>query len=79
MKAFKQVAGMTLVTYLNHVRLARASQLLRESGQTIAEIAAETGFADQSYFDRRFKKAFGMAPKLFRARGAGTQEAKDKP
>ncbi|MBN8245919.1 MAG: helix-turn-helix transcriptional regulator [Verrucomicrobia bacterium] len=68
MKAFKQVAGMTLVTYLNHVRLARAAQLLRETSHTIAEIAAETGFADQSYFDRRFKKAFGVAPKVFRAR-----------
>lgn len=54
MKAFKQVAGMTLVAYLNHVRLARAARMLRETGRTIADIAAETGFADQSYFNRRF-------------------------
>ncbi len=68
MKAFKQVAGMTLVTYLNHVRLARAAQLLRETDRPIAEIAAETGFADQSYFDRRFRTAFGSAPSVFRNR-----------
>jgi AraC-like DNA-binding protein len=68
MKAFKQVAGMTLVAYLNHVRLARAAQLLRDTRRSIADIAAETGFADQSYFDRRFRVAFGSSPSVFRGR-----------
>ena len=67
MKTFKQVAGMTLVAYLNHVRLARAAQLLRETNRSIATIASEAGFSDQSYFDKRFKRAFGRTPKEFRA------------
>ena len=67
MKTFKQVAGMTLVAYLNHVRLAHAARLLRETNRTIADIADATGFSDQSYFDKRFKRAFGRAPKDFRA------------
>lgn len=67
MKTFKQVAGMTLVAYLNHVRLANAARLLRETDRTIAEIADATGFSDQSYFDKRFKRAFGCTPKNFRA------------
>jgi len=66
MKIFKQVAGMTLVAYLNHVRLANGARLLRETDRSIAEIASEVGFADQSYFDKRFKRAFGQAPKEFR-------------
>jgi AraC-like DNA-binding protein len=66
MKTFKQVAGTTLVAYLNHARLAAAARLLRESDRTVAEIANATGFADQSYFDRRFKRAFGTTPKDFR-------------
>jgi AraC-like DNA-binding protein len=66
MKTFKQVAGMTLVAYLNHVRLANGARLLRETDRTIAEIASEVGFSDQSYFDKRFKRAFGEAPKSFR-------------
>jgi AraC-like DNA-binding protein/mannose-6-phosphate isomerase-like protein (cupin superfamily) len=70
MRSFKQVAGMTLVAYLNHVRLARAAQLLQETNRAIADIAAETGFADQSYFDRRFRSAFGSAPSRFRNRVA---------
>jgi len=67
MKNFKQVAGMTLVAYLNHVRLSNAAQLLRETDRSIAEIASEVGFSDQSYFDKRFKRAFGCTPKDFRA------------
>ncbi len=66
MKTFKQVAGMTLVAYLNHVRLAHGARLLRETDKSIAEIASEAGFSDQSYFDKRFKRAFGQVPKEFR-------------
>lgn len=67
MKAFKQVAGLTLVAYINHVRLAQAVRLLRQTNHSIADIACEVGFADQSYFDRRFKAAFGLSPMAFRS------------
>ncbi len=66
MKTFKQVAGMTLVAYLNHVRLANGARLLRETNRSIADIADASGFSDQSYFDKRFKRAFGRTPKEFR-------------
>jgi len=71
MKTFKQVAGMTLVAYLNHVRLANAARLLRETNRSIADISSEAGFSDQSYFDKRFKRAFGCTPKDFRADAIG--------
>lgn len=66
MKVFRKVAGMTLVAYLTRVRLGHAFRLLRETQLTIAEIATHTGFADQSYFDRRFKQAFNKSPRQFR-------------
>lgn len=68
MKTFKKVAGTTLVAYLNHVRLSSAARLLHETALTIAEIAGEVGFSDQSYFDKQFKRAFGCSPKQFRLR-----------
>ena len=68
MKNFKQVAGLTLVAYLNHVRLANGARLLRETDRSVAEIADAAGFSDQSYFDRRFKKSFGQSPRDFRKR-----------
>jgi AraC-like DNA-binding protein len=72
MKLFKQVAGMTLVAYMNHARLSNASRLLCETDRSIAEIANEVGFSDQSYFDKRFKRAFGQTPKEFRAEATGS-------
>jgi AraC-like DNA-binding protein len=77
MKTFKKVAGMTLVAYLNHVRLANGSRLLRETDLTIAEIATDVGFSDQSYFDKRFKRAFGRTPREFRAGLSGQNPPKD--
>jgi AraC-like DNA-binding protein len=41
-------------------------RLLKGSSLTIAEVASEVGFTDQSYFDRRFKKAFQRTPRDFR-------------
>jgi len=65
-KLFKKVAGTTFVSYVTHVRLSRAVRLLKGSSLTIAEVASEVGFTDQSYFDRRFKKAFQRTPRDFR-------------
>ena len=67
-KVFKKVAGTTFVSYVTHVRLSRAVRLLKESPLTIAEVASEVGFSDQSYFDRRFKKAFQRTPRDLRRR-----------
>ncbi|MEO8352076.1 MAG: AraC family transcriptional regulator [Chthoniobacteraceae bacterium] len=67
-KLFKRVAGMTFVAYLTHLRLTNAHRLLAETAQTIAEIANHVGFSDQSYFDRRFKAAFGQTPREVRSR-----------
>jgi AraC-like DNA-binding protein len=66
MKSFKKVAGMTLIAYVNHVRLSTAARLLQETAHSIAEVAGEVGFADQSYFDKQFKRAFGCTPSQFR-------------
>jgi AraC-like DNA-binding protein len=67
LRAFKAVAGMTWVNYLNHVRLIEGARLLKETLLPIAEIAARMGYADQSYFDRRFKERFGHTPLRFRS------------
>jgi AraC-like DNA-binding protein len=65
-RLFKKVAGMSFVSYLTHVRLSRSVRLLKESSLTIAEVAYQVGFSDQSYFDRRFKAAFSQTPRDFR-------------
>ncbi len=71
MRQFKAVTGMSFVAYLNHVRLSRAYQLVVGSAYSIGEIAAQTGFADQSHLDRQFKKAFGHCPNRLRYSSPG--------
>ena len=63
---FKKATGMTLVNYVTQVRLTHAVRLLRETDRSIAEIALEVGFSDQSYFDRRFRRRFGRTPRQYR-------------
>ena len=77
-RLFKSVAGMTFVAYLTHLRLAHSLRLLQETDGTIAEIAASAGFADQSYFDKRFKKSFGQSPRDFRERQRAVGENRPK-
>ena len=78
-RQFKRLAGMSFITYLTNVRLSRAVRLLNESCQTIAQIACEVGFSDQSYFDRRFKEAFGQTPRDLRRIRAVDDRASKKP
>jgi AraC-like DNA-binding protein len=70
MKFFKKATGMTFVTYLTHLRLTCAHRLLKEKQRSIADIAATVGFADQSYFDRRFRQLYGRTPREVRAAAA---------
>jgi transcriptional regulator GlxA family with amidase domain len=70
MRFFKTTTGMTFVSYLTHVRVNIAADMLRRSSSSIGQIAAATGFSDQSYFGRVFRKQFGMSPARFRAQAS---------
>ena len=64
---FKKKYGITVNTYITEARLERAVHLLIEGNMTISEIAAETGFSDQSYFSKVFSAKFGMPPSEYKA------------
>jgi AraC-like DNA-binding protein len=65
-KLFRRTTGHSFLSYATHVRLLQSVRLLTETSLTITTIAHEVGFSDQSYFDRRFKRAFGKTPRDFR-------------
>lgn len=60
-RAFKETLGVTPYQYVIRMRIARARELLRH-GSSIAEAAAQAGFADQSHLHRHFKRALGVTP-----------------
>ena len=70
MSFFKRFVGMTCVEYINHYRLSRAAAALAQSDQPVMEAALENGFHNISYFNKLFRKEFGMTPKEYR-RAAG--------
>lgn len=65
LRTFKRATGMPPHAYLNQIRLERAREMLR-AGEPPAQVAAATGFVDQSHLSRRFKGAFGVTPSQYR-------------
>lgn len=66
MRCFKQCSGMTCIEYINHYRMTVASERLRSSDQKVTAIALEVGFNHISYFNKIFKRSFGMTPMKYR-------------
>lgn len=66
MRYFKKVMGTSFIDYLNEYRLSMASRLLLSSSDNILDIAAECGYENLSYFNRLFKKKYGITPSAYR-------------
>ena len=54
--------------YVNLTRVNAARALLENTDKLLSEIAAETGFFDQSHLTRIFKKERGVTPGQYRRR-----------
>jgi AraC family transcriptional regulator len=65
-KAFKESTGVSPYQWLMRHRIERAKNLLTGTRQSIAQVAVECGFADQSHFTRAFRQAVGEAPGVWR-------------
>jgi Response regulator containing CheY-like receiver domain and AraC-type DNA-binding domain len=59
---FKAQTGKSIVGYVNDRRLERARELLGTGRFLVKEAAAKVGFDDPFYFNRLFKRRFGVAP-----------------
>lgn len=77
--AFKKYTGMTPVSYINSLRLKKASSLLKNTNHSIAEIANFIGMSSQSYFAQAFKKSYHISPMLYRKHNKKlNQKSKEK-
>ena len=63
---FSNKVGLSFVEYITKKRMAKAKQLLRNTGKKSGEIAAETGYKDPRYFSFVFKKYQGCTPSQYR-------------
>ncbi|WP_274649234.1 AraC family transcriptional regulator [Paenibacillus humicola] len=67
-KLFKEMRGVTLLDYLNRLRITKAEWALLSSGDSILDIAVQHGFNNLGSFNRLFKKYNGCTPSQFRKR-----------
>ena len=66
MRYFRENMGTSFVDYLRDYRLTMAARLLLVSDETVLSIAEEVGFENLSYFNRAFKKKYGVTPREYR-------------
>ena len=70
-RIFKQAMQVTVVEYLNQIRIKNACRLLETTGRDVGEIAESCGFRSSSYFSNVFKKATGFSPSGYRTKNRG--------
>lgn len=64
----RRIFGLTPSQFIVKTRITAGSRLLRETNQTVAEIAQLCGYHDQSAFTRAFRAASGLTPLEYRCR-----------
>lgn len=63
---FKKSTGMTIIDYVNSLRISHACRLLSESEESIMNIALDSGYNTLSNFNRKFRKLRHTSPRDFR-------------
>lgn len=65
-RVFHELMGRSPIEHLRHVRIQRAAELLRNSDETVTDIALACGFSDGNYFSRQFRSVTDKTPCQFR-------------
>lgn len=65
-RLFKTATGVSPSSYHINLRMNAARQLLRESKQSVVEVALEIGYTNPSHFARLFRRETGLSPSDYR-------------
>ncbi|MBB4006329.1 AraC family transcriptional regulator [Allorhizobium taibaishanense] len=66
LRAFQAMTGLTPHAYILQQRANQARRLILSGKDSLADIAAACGYADQSHMTREFKRRYGLTPAAFR-------------
>ena len=64
-KIFKQVFGMGIYDYYQHLRMKEAARLLRDEKLSVSQAGYQIGFENLSHFTKVFEKHIGKKPKKY--------------
>lgn len=65
-ESFTAAFGQPPMTFLHHLRMQRAANLLQEASYSVEEVAGRIGFSSRSHFSHAFKEHHGTSPASFR-------------
>lgn len=65
-RLFKRTTNLSIVEYINSVRLMAAKKLLEKTELKIAMVGEEAGFSTTTHFSRIFKEGTGLSPQQYR-------------
>src|SRR5699024_9933255 len=65
-RLFKKTINLSLIEYINGVRIKAAQHMIETTGDSISEVAEKTGFMTSAHFRRVFKEATGFSPQQYR-------------
>ena len=67
-RKFKEKTGFRLSQYLNKIRIEYSVKQMLQGREKLTRIALDSGFCDQSHFNRNFRRHFPASPKQLRAK-----------
>jgi len=65
-RRFRAATGMTLIDYVQNLRIEAAKRLLESEPAAAEDISARVGYEDASFFRRLFKRRTGLTPGQYR-------------
>lgn len=65
-RVFSRDVGENFINYTNRQKVKLAKKLLRETNQSVSQIAGELGYQDTSHFIKIFKRFEGTTPMIYR-------------
>ena len=68
LRKVKAATGKSVNQYIREFRLEKAAILIKKTDATIAEISYQVGFSSPSYFNKAFRKYYGVAPGEYKAK-----------
>jgi len=66
LRLFKKSENVTVLQYINELKIIKAKNLITNHNLLIKEIATELGFTSSGYFSRFFKSKTGLSPQAYR-------------
>lgn len=67
-RQFPKYFNVSFYYYVRQVKVQMATQMLKDKGRTLQQVASLCGFSDPSHFNRCFRKITGLNPSEYKKR-----------